>query len=63
MTSQSGKQTSAIHILPNISRGKRYQTMKFGLLIGYNMSNIIVKKSYAKCGREAIPRPFLKNQN
>ena len=45
MTSQSGKQTSAIHILPNISRGKRYQTIKFGLLIGYNMRNIILEKS------------------
>ena len=63
MTSQSGKQTSAIHILLNISRSKGYQTMKFGLLIGYNMRNIFLEKSYTKCGGEAIPRPFSKNQN
>ena len=33
MTSQSGKQTIAIHILPNMSRSKGNQTMKFGQLI------------------------------
>ena len=31
------KQTIAIHILPNISKGKGNQAMKFGLLIEYNM--------------------------
>ena len=30
MTSQPGKQTIIIHILPNISRSKDNQTMKFG---------------------------------
>ena len=29
MKSQSGKQTSVIHILPNISRSKDKQTLKF----------------------------------
>ena len=24
----------------------------------YNIRNIFVEKSYAKCGRETIPRPF-----
>ena len=26
----------------------------------YNIRNIFVEKSYAKCGRETIPRPFSK---
>ena len=30
MISQPGKQVIAIHILPNISRSKDNQTMKFG---------------------------------
>ena len=33
MTSQPGKQTIAIHMLPNISRSKGNQTMRFGQLI------------------------------
>ena len=37
MTSQPGKQTNAIHILPNISRSKGNQEMKFSQLIEYNM--------------------------
>ena len=43
MTSQLGKQTTAIHILPNISRSKGNQTMKYGQLIQYNMRNIFLK--------------------
>ena len=31
--------------------------MKSGQLIEYNMRNIFLEKSYAKCGRETIPRP------
>ena len=63
MTSQPGQQTNAMHILPNISRGKGNQTMKFGQLLQYNMRNIFVEKSYTTCGGEIIPRPFLKNWN
>ena len=37
-----------IYILPNISRGKDNQALKFGQLIKYNMTNIFVEKSYAK---------------
>ena len=37
MTSQPQKQTVAIHILPNISRSKGNQAMKFDQLIEYNM--------------------------
>ena len=40
MTSQPGKQTIALHTLPNISRRKYNQTMKYGQLIEYNMRNI-----------------------
>ena len=46
MTSQPGKQTIAIHILPNISRSKGSQTMKFDQLIEINMRNIFLEKSY-----------------
>ena len=60
MTSQPGKQTIAIRILPSISRSKGNQTIK---LIEYKMKNIFLEKSYTKCGGETIPRPFLKNQN
>ena len=60
MTSQPGEQTIAIHILPNISRSKSNQAMKFGQLIEYNMRNIFVEKSYTKCAGETIPRPLSK---
>ena len=58
MMSQPGKQTIAIHILANISQTKGNQTMKFGQLIEYNMRIIFLEKSYTKCGKETIPRPF-----
>ena len=50
MTSQPGEQTIAKYIMPNISRSKGNQTMKFGELIEYNMRNIFLGKSYTKCG-------------
>ena len=63
MTSQPGKQTISIYILPNISRSKGNQANKFGQLIEYDMRNIFLEKSYIKYGAETIPRPFSKNQN
>ena len=60
MTSQPGKQTIAIHILPYISRSKDNQTVKFGQLIECNMRNIFLENSYPKCGGEASPKPFSK---
>ena len=48
MTSQSGKQTIAIHILSNISRSRGNQIMKFNQLIEYNLKNIFLEKSYTK---------------
>ena len=59
MTSQLWKQTIAIHILPNISRSKENQIMKFGQLTEYNMINIFLEKSFTKYGG-TIPRPFPK---
>ena len=49
--------------MPNISRSKGNQAMKFGQLIEYNTRNIFIEKSYAKCAGETIPDPYLKNQN
>ena len=62
MTLQPGKQTFAIHILPNISKSKDNQTIKFGQLIEYNMKNIFLK-SYTKYDRETIPRLFFSKIN
>ena len=58
MTSKPGKQTIAIHTLPNIPKSNSNQTMTFGQLIEYNMRNIFLEKSCAVCGGETIPRPF-----
>ena len=44
MTSQRGEQTIALHILPNISRIKGNQAIKFGQLTKYNMRKIFVEK-------------------
>ena len=60
MTSQRGNQTIAIHILPNISRTKGTQAMEFGRLVQYYMRDIFLEKSYTKCDRETILRPFSK---
>ena len=58
MTSQPGKQTIVIYILPNISKSKGNQTMKFGQVIECNMKNLFLEKSYTKHGGETSPRPF-----
>ena len=74
MTSLPGKQTIAIHVLPNISRSKGSQIMKFGYLynracVPYletlnsgNFKNTFLEWSYTKCDAETIPRPFSKKQ-
>ena len=48
MTSETGKETIVMHILPNISRSKGNQTVKFGQLIEYNKRNISLKKIFLK---------------
>ena len=56
--SQPGRQTIAIQILPNISKCKSNQTMKFGQLIKYN---IFFLKIYTQNVVERLlPDPFLK---
>ena len=52
MTSQPGKQSIAIHILPNISRPEGYYIMKFGQLIECN----IKKKKFLKNSHEMWQR-------
>ena len=44
--------------MPDISRSKANQTMKFGQLTVYNMRSIFLEKSYTKYDGEASPRPF-----
>ena len=55
MTSQAGLQKITMHILSNISRRKSNQTIKFGQLIEYNMTNIFLEKLYIECSEEASP--------
>ena len=43
MLSPPGKQTIAIHLLPNISRSKDNQTVKFGQLTEYNRKMFLEK--------------------
>ena len=49
-----------MHVLPNISKNKGNQTMKFGQFIECNTGNIFLEKSFTKCGGEAILRAFSK---
>ena len=59
MTTKPGLQTIAIHILPNISKSKGNQTMKFGQLIEYN-KRIFFFKNYADNeARRLVPDLFL----
>ena len=56
MTSKSGLQTIAIHILPNISQSKGNQTMKLCQLIEYNNRNIFLQKFCGNWGRGTCSR-------
>ena len=49
-----------MHTLPNISRSKSNQIMKFGQLIEYNMGNTFLEESYTKFGAETSHRNFFK---
>ena len=51
MTPHTGKQLIIIHILPNISRSKDNQAIKFSHLIAYKVRNIFLEKSCKKCNR------------
>ena len=61
MTSQPGKKTITIHILPNISRSN--QTMKFVQLIEYNVGNIFFKKNVENEAGKLVPDIFLFSKN
>ena len=52
-----------MHILPNISRSKGNQKMKFGQVIEDNKGNIFLQKSCRKLGTETSSKPlFLKKK-
>ena len=63
MTSQPGKQTIAIHTLPNISRSKGNRRIKFGQFIEYNIRNIFFGKHTQNMFGKLFPDSFLKSQN
>ena len=57
MTSQPAYQTIVIHILPNISRNKGNQTMKFGQLIECKKI-LFFEEPCRKRGGETSSTPF-----
>ena len=61
MTSQPGSQRIVIYILPNISRSKGNQRMKFGQLIEYNMRHTYDEEKNVT--KKLFPDPFLRDQN
>ena len=63
MMSQPGKQTTAVHILPNILQSKGNHTMKLDQLIQHNMRKLFVEKSYTNVMEKSCSDSFLKNQN
>ena len=64
MTSQTGQEIITIHILPNISRIKGNQVMKFGRLKERNLTSIFfLKNPRNNVMEKLVPDPFIKNQN
>ena len=61
LTSRTGQQIIARHLLPSISKSKDNQAMEFIQLIRNSVRNIFHKKSCIKCGRETSSEPFLKS--
>ena len=61
MTSQTGKQIITIYLLPNVSRSKGNQTIKFGQSMENNLWIIFLEKSNKKCSGKDSPRPFYEN--
>ena len=57
MTSQPGKQTISIQILPNTSRNKGNQTMKSGQLIEYEKS-FFLENHTKNVVEKLFPDPF-----
>ena len=59
MTSQPQKQTTTIHILPNISRSKGNQAMNFGQLTEYNVKKYYFKNHAENKDGRLVPGLFL----
>ena len=59
MTSQTGQQIIAIHILANIPRSKEKQGMKFGQLIEYNVRNFFLQISSKNVAVRLVAELFL----
>ena len=59
MTSQPGRQTITIQILPNISKNKDNQTMKFGQFIEYNVRNIFHQNCVRNEARRLVSDLYL----
>ena len=65
MTSQTRQPIIIIRILPNISRTKGYQAMKFGQLIEYDIINIFLEKLYVvvqNVVKKLVSEPFIKHR-
>ena len=60
MISQTGQEIITINILPNISRSKGNQIIKFGQLKEYNMTSIFLENLYKLHDGETSSRPFYK---
>ena len=58
LTSQPGLQKILMYILPNISKSKCNQTMKFDHLMECKIRNIFLEQSFTKCDGETSPRLF-----
>ena len=54
------KQTTANHILPNVSQSKSNQTVELSQLIQYNMRKIFLENHTQNCRGETISRSFSK---
>ena len=63
MTSKTGKQTIAMHILTNISKSTGNQIVKFGQSIEYNIKNIFLENHTQNVVEKLSLDPFPKSQN
>ena len=63
MTSQTGQQIIEIHILPNISRSKGSQAVKYGQFKKYSIRNILLANHTQNVVKKLVPDPFIKDQN
>ena len=63
MMSSTGKKLITVNILPNISRRKGNQTVKFGQSIEYTVKNIFLQKSCRKEARRLVSGLFCFSEN